>query len=539
MKIVVVGGGSAGWMTASYLQKKLLNSSVTLVESPRVSTIGVGESVTVHVTRFISELGIDEKHMMQETGSVYKFGNNFVGWDTGTGESELFPFRWNITLNDIKKVLKSSENTNDTFTALKRLHNYNLSTYIQANAVASRFTDYWLELYKQNRINNDFGCSFGGYDYFSKHEKMPARDSEHLFEQKGLQHAYHINAEKFGEYMKTHVGLPAGVEHVVAHIDKVAVSGNSVQHIILENGEQITADLFIDCSGFNRVLVKHLDKQWKHYDLNPADSAIVCQVNYDDPSKDLVNHTLSIAQDQGWVFDISLFHRKGTGYIYSSALSNEQQVIKEYTDNFLTNARTEPRKITWEKKRLQKSAEGNVVAIGMSNGFVEPMEANLFAIIINGIWHLTSTLYKQGVAADWSSYNTKMADTYDDIADFVLVHYTLSNRQGAFWDEMRSIGKQHNHKQLLIDKYKDARNTFLGAGQGHSIFVDYMWLQLALGWKLNVDNWPTKNIQSDDLDIVESYISSMENKTIECAKDFPNNYQYLKDKIFNGSKITY
>lgn len=540
--IIVVGGGSAGWMTACYLKNKISNVNVTLVESPKVGTIGVGESVTVHLTRFLTELGIDEHHMMQETGSVYKFGNNFVGWHTGENESELFPFRWNIKLDDIQKVLQSSKNETDNFVSLKKLHHYNLNSYFRAQQTTSRFTDYWLELYRQNRINSDFGCSFGGYDYFSKQQKMPAQKDQMLFEMAGLQHAYHVNAELFGEYLKNNVGLKSGVVHRVAHIKSVVTQNNQIEKIVFDDDTEMTADLYIDCTGFNRILVKELEKDWKHYNLNPADTAIVCQVNYDDPKTDLVNHTLSIAQDQGWVFDISLFHRKGTGYVFGKDLVDEELLMEEYSKNFLANARMNPRKISWEKKRLQRAAEGNTVAIGMSNGFVEPMEANLFAIIINGIIHLTEEIKKHKGAVNninWNQYNVKMSDTYDDIADFILVHYTLSSRPGKFWDEMRSIGRAEKHQDLLIEKYKDARNTFLGAGQGHSIFVDYMWLQLAIGWNLPVDNWPTKTFSKEDLDLVEDYINTMEHKTKQCVESFPNNYEFLKQVVFNGRQITY
>lgn len=540
--IVIVGGGSAGWMTACYLKNKIKDVSVTLVESPKIGIIGVGESVTVHLTKFLADLNIDEHHMMQETGSVYKFGNNFVGWHTGKDESELFPFRWNIKLEDIQKVLIASKAEPNDFISLKKLHRYNLNSYFRAQEVTSRFTDYWLELYRQKRINTNFGCSFGGYDYFSKYQKMPASNDEMLFHTSGLQHAYHINAELFGEYLKTHVGLKSGVVHHIAHVKHVVVIDNQIEKIVFDDDTEISADLYIDCTGFNRILVGHLEKDWKYYENNPADTAIVCQVNYDNPQNEVVNHTLSIAQDQGWVFDISLFHRKGTGYVFGKDLVDETLLIDEYNKNFLKNARMNPRKISWEKKRLRKAAEGNTVAIGLSNGFVEPMEANLFAIIINGILHLTDEIHRNKhdlKNTNWNHYNEKMSNTYDDIADFILVHYTLSSRPGKFWDEMRSIGEKLHHKELLIDKYKDARNTFLGAGQGHSIFVDYMWLQLAIGWNLSLDDWPKKTFSDTDLNLVEEYINTIETKTKACAENFPNNYEYLKDKIFHGRQASY
>ncbi len=533
-RIVIVGGGSAGWMTACFIKKKLKKSKVTLIESPKVNTIGVGESVTVHVTKYLDELGIDETHMMRETNSVYKFGNNFVDWNTGNGENELFPFRWNINQSDMRRAMNASVTAKDGFTALKNLHSFDLQTYFAAKENNLRLTDFWLELYKKNKVGKYFAESYSGYTYFSEHEKMPALNNKHLFAQKGLQHAYHINAEKFGDYLKEHVGLPNGVKHKVAHITDVVLEGKNVKSIKYDGGE-LEADIFIDCTGFNRVLVNKLDRQWKHYDLMPADSAIVCQVNYNNPKQDLVNHTLSIAQKQGWVFDISLYHRKGTGYIYSSDLCDEDEIMEEYTTNFLSNSKSNPRKITWNKKRLVNSAEGNVIAVGMSNGFIEPMEANLFAIILNCTSNLTEELRQADNVRDidWSVYNNKIATFYDDIADFILVHYTLSNRPGKFWDEMRSIGVSQNHRQLLIDKYMSANNSFFGSGQGYSLFPDYMWLQLAIGWNVPIDDWPTKPISDASLNLAEKYLNAQNNHSKSCSEAFPNNYEYLRDNIFN------
>lgn len=533
MKVVIVGGGGSGWIAASYLSK-LPHLDITLVESPKVPTIGVGESVTIHVPRLLRDLGLDEHDMMRKTGSVYKFGNNFIGWKGGN-EQSLFPFRWNVPLGEIKRVMKDSAEHNDAFKSLKSLHGFNINSYLKATPDKPRFTDYWLALHKQNRINPDFPVSYCAYDHFSKNTITPY-DNDLVFDPGGLQYSFHINAEKFGDYVRDNFALKHGVTHKVMHIKEVVTAGDNVEKLVYEDGTEETADLFVDCTGFGRVLVNKLNPKWKHYNLSPGDSAIVCQVDYEDPSKEINNHTKSIAQNQGWAFDISLYHRKGTGYIYSSELCNEDEVIEEYTKNFLKRARMEPRKLKWEKKRLYESGKGNTVAIGMSNGFVEPMEANLFAIIINGVTNLAHELKQPGVKTiNWDMFNLRIADTYDDIHDFIITHYTLSPRPGAFWDEMRSIGIKEKHHELIRQKYVDQRNSFAGATQTRSLFPDYMWLQMAVDWDIDVSDWPMyPKLNSTDIDFVEEYINKMETTTLAACDRFPNNYAFLKETVFNG-----
>jgi tryptophan 7-halogenase len=535
MKIAIVGGGSAGWIAASYLSR-YKHLDITIIESPTVPTIGVGESVTIHVPRLLRELGLDEHDMMRETGSVYKFGNNFVGWKGGD-EQSLFPFRWNVPMKEIRRVMDASSSNEDAFSRLQKLHSFKIESYLQANPNAPRFTDYWLTLHKQNKINPDFGVSYCAYDYFSKSSITPYVNNQLLFKPIGLQHSFHIDAEKFGDYIRDKFALPNGVTHIKRHIRDVVTSGDNIEKLVFEDGTDHTADLFIDCSGFGRVLINKQNRKWKHYNLSPGDTAIVCQVNYEDPSKEITNHTLSIAQNQGWVFDISLYHRKGTGYIFSSDLCNEDEVMQEYSKKFLKNARMEPRKLKWDKKRLYESAKGNTVAIGMSNGFIEPMEANLFAIIINGVTSLANELRKpvDVNTINWDAFNQKMSNTYDDIHDFILTHYTLSPRPGAFWDEMRSIGRQENHQELIRQKYLDERNSFAGAVRSDSLFPDYMWLHLAVDWGLDITDWPIhNNLNVDDINFVNEYINRMETLTQESCSSFPNNYEFLKETIFHG-----
>lgn len=540
--VTIIGGGSAGWMTAAYL-KKILDLDITLIESPKISTIGVGESITIHLTAFLNQLEIDEYDMMLKTGSLYKFGNNFIDWKDGKGESEIFHFKWNLANNDFQDFYKNfkSKQPSDDFQRLKEIQKLNLEMYMNNSPDDLRLSDLWFELFLQNKFDHNYSYSWSAYDYFTRNNKLPFQGKEKVFDKKGLQHAYHINAEKFGEYLKEKIALPNGVNYRQAHVAGVRLNqhdNNFIDSIILEDGSEIRSDLFIDCSGFTRVLVNQLpNKKWKHYENMPADTAYVCQVDYEEPETEMVNYTKSIAMNQGWCFDISLYHRRGTGYIFSGDLCDEDQILNEYRSKILSNPRSEPRKISWEKKRLINPASGNCVAIGMSNGFVEPMEANLFGIICNGIWCLKHILEnaRDYQDIDWKLYNSTMANTYDDVAEFILVHYTLSSRQDSiFWKEMVNQGKTHDHIDLCISKYLDPRNTMRGSVYGQSIFPDFMWLQLAVSWGLDISRWPRKNIDVSDLSNAEQYFNEIALTTEKISETFPNNYQFLKSNVFRN-----
>ena len=524
MKIVVVGGGSSGWMTASWLNKFVPNSEITLVESPAVPRIGVGESVTVHLTEFIRVLGIDEHHFMFHTGSVYKYGNNFINWLQGKGENELFTFAFNKS----KSHLYSSPYKGVSW-----------EDHRDVRVDETRLTDYWLELFKQGKTDRNFSKNFTAWTSFTEELKAPFVDGVSYLPKNDLAWAYHINTERFADYLKEFVASPGGVVHKVAHIKQIVKTGQRIEKIIFDDDTNLTADLYVDCSGFHRVLVKEFDNvQWKWYENNVADSAYVCQLDYIDPEKEMVNYTKSIAMNKGWCFDISLFHRRGTGYIFSNDFISDDEVLAEYRSKILTKPKFEPRRIKWDKKRMLNPGFGNVCAIGMTIGFVEPMEANMLGVISNSAWELTHVLEDHNFDIsniNWTKYNTKIGHTFDDVADFILVHYTLSPRtDNEYWEEMRSIGRRLKHEELLLDKYNDYKNTIDGASQSLCFFPDYMWIELAATWNIDLSKWPSKKISDDELRMAELHFDYLRNHLNLASKKFPQYYHYLKDNIFKG-----
>lgn len=509
-KIVIIGGGTAGWMTAGYLAKHYGGENITLIESTTISKIGVGESVTPHVASFFDEIGIPIHHWMRYTGAVYKFANKFTGWKVGQDESEYFSFNYTVP----------AENFYQDITAAKTKEDF--SNDVQQE----RSTDYLLEscsTKKYKRFDQYFNPQF---HYMEKN--VAPFQGEKLLLNGPFSFAQHINAELAGNYIRDHIAKPAGVNHILATIKDVTHNGDTVSNLILDNADIVEGDLFIDCSGFHKVLVKKLGWKEKIYQSHKIDSAWVCQTDYTDFKKEMVNYTQSIAEPYGWRFKIGLYHRMGNGYCFSSQHIDKDSAL-EYFLKHLGPQRTKPRLITWTPSRLEKFGSGNVAAIGLSCGFVEPLEANALYTIITSIRRLNAVLRNNTL--DFSVYNEKMAYTIDDIADFILTHYTLSSRKDTeFWKDMSAVGLEHDHQNLLWQKYNEPKNSMQGAITGYTMFPDYMWAQLAASW--DVKNTSERKLNVATKQLAEMHFTHNEKKHDIISDNMINSYQWLKEYIF-------
>jgi tryptophan halogenase len=504
-KIIIVGGGTAGWMTAGYLAKYRGASNITVIESPTIPKIGVGESVTPHVSNFFEEIGVPTHHWMKHTGAVYKYANKFINWQTGNGETEYFSFNYTVPAKNFYKDITPAITQHDFSNDVEQ----------------DRSTDFLLNLgYK-------FDQYFNPQFHYMEKNVAPFDDSNLL--NGPFSFSQHINAELAGNYIKDQIAIPQGVNHILATVERVEHTVDTISKLVLSNGEEITGDLFIDCSGFHKVLVKKLGWAEKIYNDHPIDSAWVCQTEYDDPATEMVNYTQSIAEPYGWRFKIGVYHRMGNGYCFSSKHITEDNAL-EYFEKQIGKQKTKPRLIKWTPSRLEKFGSGNVASIGLSCGFVEPLEANALYTIVTSIRRLNNVLDLP--ILDFTTYNEKMSYTIDDIADFILVHYTLSSRTDTkFWTDMQAIGKKLDHTSLVWDKYNHANNSMYGAITGYTMFPDYMWAQLASSWNIP----PYKKY----LDPITEKLAALHFKHSEEKHDVisntrTNSYRWLKENIFEN-----
>ena len=524
MRIVIVGGGSSGWITASWLNKFVPNSEIVVVESPNVSRIGVGESVTVHIREFLRVLEIDENEFLFETGSIRKYGNNFINWTKNQGEVETFAFYWNKNRQQLLRSMYNGITWNDN---------------LNVKADDTRLTDYWLALFDKGLVDRSFTKTWTAWNHFIEPNKSPHINGEPFLPTNDLSWSYHINTERFADYLRDTIAVPNGVSNIRAHIKQVvkdSSNSNKISKLILDNDEEITGDLYIDSSGFHRVLIKEFDSvKWRWHNDCPNDSAIVCQQDYVDPHKEMSCFTKTIAMDYGWSFDVTLYHRRGTGYVFSNDYITDDQARAEFS-KYLIAPKFEPKKLKWDKKSIQEPGFGNVCAIGMTAGFIEPMEANMLGLSINSTWELTNTLKAhdfQATNINWSTFNQRINSSYDDTADFILAHYTLSPRQDTeFWRNMHDLGIKKKHREMILDKYLDPNSTTAAAANSNNLYPDFLWLELAAAWDVDLSKWPRKSIDEEELVLAKAHFDYLNLNTKVASKYFMNNYDYLRKYVF-------
>ncbi len=438
--LVIAGGGTAGWMTAALLRKVLPSTvSITLVESEQIGIVGVGEATIPPIQTFNKVLGLDEKAFLKETHGSVKLAIKFENWRV-PGESYFH-----------------------TFGAPG------------ANLGFASFQHYWLRAQREglNRSLWDYdlnylSCTAG------KFNKMNSQNP--LYD---MQYAYHFDSAYYGQFLRG-IAESAGVTRVEGKIEHVGLcdESGSVTGLQLTNGRQIDGDLFIDCTGMRSVLLQQTlgveFEDWQKW--LPADTALAVPSQRHDMT---VPYTRSIAHPVGWQWRIPLTHRNGNGLVYASDYLTESDAEETLMTNLDTQALDEPRKITFKTGRTVKQWHKNVVAIGLSSGFLEPLESTSIHLIQSGIVRLMKMFPNQGISQTMvDAYNAESKKEFETIRDFIILHYYVNERDDSdFWRDMRTVAIP----QRLAEKIAAFEETATIFNEQNDIFRDSSWLQVMLG----------------------------------------------------------
>jgi flavin-dependent dehydrogenase len=411
--IVVLGGGSAGWLTAGILAaehriKTNKTLSITLVESPDVKTIGVGEGTWPSMRDTLRRMGVSEAEFLSQCDGSFKQASKFVGWVTGEADDVYYhPFSPPQGHGEVNLV-----------PAWCRLEgNY-------------RFADV---------------ASF--QPHLCERGRAPKQKTTPEFAAVA-NYAYHVDAGKFGEFMRQYCVEKLGVKHVLAHVSNVVSNENSdIRGLQTAEHGLIEGDLFIDCTGFASLLLG------QHYgisctrttDVLFCDRAIAVQVPYRSSDSPIASHTVSTARQAGWIWDIGLPTRRGVGHVYSSAHINDdaaEQALLEYVQHTsgLPEPDLNPRKIDIKPGYRKTFWHRNCVAVGISAGFIEPLEASALALIEMSARMIADEMPSTRELMDVVSrrYNDRFTYRWERIIDFLKLHYVLSRRDdSAFWIDNR------------------------------------------------------------------------------------------------------
>ena len=534
-KLVVVGGGVAGWFTASLLAKRHSNLNITVVESPEVPILGVGESTIPQLGDMLSWLDIDEETWMRGTRSIYKLGNHFVGWNSDIPKPHVTN-HWNamkveqqfyhFSLTHREKAFKKS-----FYNKLKEEDFF----YDDDGkfGIDNKSYDYILHLMKQGEVSVEDMTEYTCDQYhLAMKNKSPYDMEKDLMLGDQRSYAWHVDAERFPVIVRELVALPLGVRWVQGYVSQINKNDDGyITSLDLKDGSNIEGDIFVDCTGFHRLLMKQMPTEWQSLSHLPTQSAIVAPVKYKDPYAEMKPYTQSYAQKNGWNFIISLYSRMGSGYIFDKnsedADSARERFIK-YWDGY--EFIKEPRLIEWQSGWFKDAWIKNVVGVGMGQGFVDPMEANSIYVAQSCIQMLDQVLQKySGDVPDIAkrSYSRQAQKLEKQIADFISYHFTLSKRSDSpMWQKW---GNNSEDAKKNWKEYRAPRGY-----TGRNVFLDYQWAQQ----QVYLGQWDDSfelNINDKLLPLAKANFDFIKNKGEALSEYAPHIYDYLKQTMYDGA----
>jgi tryptophan halogenase len=405
--ILIVGGGTAGWMAATYLatQLKATGGTVTLVESPAIPTIGVGEATVPPLVGFLRVLGISEDEFMRRSHATYKLGIKFQNWHDGE-DAFWHPFG----------------PVGGAIDGLPIFH-------------------YWLKSLRAGQAEGPY-TSYSLQTLLGEQGKAPRAPSRSTLIYDRGQYAYHLDAGAFAEFLKSEA-IGRGARHIADEVTEVAVDERGhIRSVTTKQHGALTADLYIDCSGFRALLAEQALKDpyidWS--DTLLCDRALAAPLPLGDSATP--PYTRCTAMSAGWIWQIPLTQRVGNGYVYSSKFIGEEAAGRELAGLVgVEPDALQPRMLKMRVGRRTRAWQGNCIAMGLASGFVEPLESTGIFIIQRGLALLLTYFPDLGFDPHLARrYNERMAATYDEIRDFILAHYVLTRRtDSAFWRAYREL----------------------------------------------------------------------------------------------------
>ena len=459
--IVIVGGGTAGWMTAAALSKVLGQAiSIRLIESDEISTVGVGEATIPQIQLFNQTLGLDENDFMKKTQGTFKLGIEFVNWKR-LGHRYIHSFG-SVGIQDLGVV---------------------------------PFYQYWLKLHQRGEA-----ADIGEYDL----NVVAARRGKFMravqVENSPLGligHAFHFDAGLYAKYLRGFSeGL--GVQRTEGKIvdTTLRAADGFIESVTLERGEVVAGDLFIDCSGFRGLLIEGALKagydDWSHW--LPCDRAIAVPCESVAP---LTPYTRSTAHAAGWQWRIPLQHRIGNGHVFSSQYMSADEATGILMKNLDGQPLAEPRMLTFTTGKRRKFWDKNCVAIGLSSGFMEPLESTSIHLIQAGVSRLLKFFPdKSFEKATIDEYNRQSDFEFERIRDFLILHYHSTQRTDSpFWNYCRNIDPPEELKRKM--------RLFRAGGQifreNEEMFTIPSWLQVMLGQGVEPERYhPMVDLLTDE-----------------------------------------
>ena len=407
-QIVIVGGGTAGWLSACLLAAKLPGHSITLVEAPDIPTIGVGEGTWPTMRETLSAIGIPEAEFLRECDAAFKQGSRFDGWADGSPtDSYLHPFTAPLPaeMRELAAAWQAGGHTTPFAAAITPQH------MVCAQNLSPR-----------QRTMPDYAGA--------------------------LNYGYHLDAGKFAALLTRHATTRLSVTRIAAEVTGIVAAKNGdIAALELRGRPPLSGDLFLDCSGQAAILIGgHCGASWvDRSDVSFNDRALAVQVPTL-PGSTVASQTVGTAHEAGWLWDIALPSRRGVGCVYSSRFIDDDraaEILRTYVAANVPGAdpaSLTPRKLSFATGHRDRFWVGNCVAVGLSAGFIEPLEASAIVLIELSLKALAENVpqSRAGMAIHAARFNEMFRYRWDRIVEFLKLHYVLSTRSEPYWQAQRA-----------------------------------------------------------------------------------------------------
>jgi len=494
-KVLIVGGGTAGWMTAAALSKimgDIPDLKIELVESDEIGTVGVGEATIPQILLFNNLLDINEHDFVRATNATYKLGIEFVDW-TRLGHRYVHPFGF-----------------------------YGL------DMMGIEFHHHWLKgrsLGDQTPLDEYSLAIVAGLQGRFAHPRLDQPNSP----LSKISYAFQFDASLYARYLRS-LSEAAGVVRTEGRIVDVAQDGETgfVEAVVLQSGARIEADLFIDCSGFRGLLIEQTLKSgfddWSKW--LPCDRALAvpCELGGDH-----LPLTRSTARPAGWQWRIPLQHRIGNGYVYSSAHVSDDEAAETLLANLDGTPLADPRPLRFKAGHRRKPWIKNVVSLGLAAGFLEPLESTSIHLVQSGIARLMTLFPSNFDPVEIERFNEQTIQEYVDIRDFLVLHYKATERDDTeFWDYCRNIDPPDG-VAYKIDMFRRNGRVFR---EHEELFTETSWLSVLVGQRIEAGGYHPAADMLPDAE-TQQRLAHIREVIVNTARVMPTQDEFLRQ---HGSK---
>jgi tryptophan halogenase len=486
--IVIVGGGTAGWMTAALFSKLLVRElPIRLIESDEIATIGVGEATIPPIKQFNDALKLDENEFLRRTQGTFKLGIEFVDWGK-RGDSYIHGFG---KIGQELGLLKCWQ--------------------------------YWLKMRKLGRVP--------GLDAYSINTVAPRQGKfmRGVPEMRNspladITYAFHFDASLYAQYLRSFAEKRGVIRTEGKVVETVLRPADGfIDKLVLQSGERIAGDLFIDCSGLRGLLIEQAlhtgYEDWSHW--LPCDRAVAVPCESDDT---LLPYTRSTALKAGWQWRIPLQHRIGNGHVYASPFIGDDEATAMLLGNLDGKAHAEPRIVKFKTGRRKKQWNKNCVAVGLASGFLEPLESTsihlIQATILRFLRYFPSLDFR---LADVEAFNRRADFEFERVRDFIILHYKSTLRDDSpFWNYCRNMPIPET-LQTKIDLFRSHGRIIR---ESDELFAEESWLQVMLGQGITPEDYDPL-VDQRPLAEVTTYLDDIETVIKKCVAVMPSHKDFI------------